>query len=128
LNRWAVVVLSRDGRNKVYIARHLDINRKSVTAILARYEATGRVGSGGRTGRPRATDEETDHNIVLTAHVDKFTSPRQVRRKLDLDVSPRTVDRRMQEGGLFGRVARHKFDYTPEHIRQRLSFAHGHSN
>jgi len=36
------------------------------------------------------------------------TSPRRIRRKLELDnISPRTVDRCSQEGGLCGRVTRH---------------------
>ena len=47
-------------------------------------------------------------NIAIHARVEKFTSPMQCRRVLDFsaaDVSPRTIDRRMQEAGLFGRVA-----------------------
>lgn len=63
--------------------------------------------------------------IELTARIDKFTSPRQIVRQLFLDASPRTVDRRLQEVGLFGRVARHKRDYTPAEVRQRLAFAEG---
>ena len=48
--------------------------------------------------------------MAVVARIDKFTSPRQIRRKLELDVSARTIDRRLQEAGLFGRarVARHQ--------------------
>jgi hypothetical protein len=45
-----------------------------------------------------------------------------------LDCSPRTVDRRLQEVGLFGRVARHKRDYSPAELRKRLSFAEGYKD
>jgi hypothetical protein len=38
--------------------------------------------------------------------------PREIRRALNLEVSPRTVDRRLQEAGLFGRVAQKKRDYS----------------
>lgn len=62
--------------------------------------------------------------------MEKFTSPRQVRRKLDLDCCPRTVDRRLhcQEAELFGRVARKKRNYTAEELRKRLSFAEGYKD
>ena len=65
--------------------------------------------------------------MCLAARVDVFTSPRQVPRKLRMDISPPTIDRRMQEAGLFGRVARHKRDYSPAELRQRLSFAQGYA-
>ena len=98
-------------------------------AVLERYKATGTPGSGSRTGRPRMLSEAQNVNIVLTALEDKFTSPRQIVRKLDLgDVSRRTVDRRLQEAGLFGRVARHKRHYTEAEVRMRLSFAEGYSH
>ncbi len=55
-----------------------------------------------------------------------FTAPRQIRRKLFLDCSISTVDCRLQEARLFGRVARHQRDYKPAELLQRLSFAHAH--
>src|SRR5690606_19387683 len=41
--------------------------------------------SGSRSGRPRCTDEAADTAIAFIAHLDKFTSPRQIRRKLQFD-------------------------------------------
>ena len=121
--RWACVALSKDGRSNRYIARHLQVNRATVAAILSRYAATGSPGSGSRCGRPRCSDEATDTNIAVEAHVTKFTSPKQIRRKLDLDLSPRTIDRRLQEAGLFGRVARRKRHYSAAERQKRLDFA-----
>jgi transposase len=123
--RWAIIALHKDGRSNSYIARQLGVHRATVRAVRARYDATGSPGSGRRSGRPRATDEALDTAIAFTARVDVFTSPRQIRRKLELDVSISTVDRRLQEAGLFGRVARHKRDYTPAEVAKRLSFANG---
>ena len=128
--RWSVVAMHKDGRSNCHIARNLNIARNTVRDILARYDATGSPLSGSRSGRPRCTDDATDTALAFTAHVDVFTSPRQIRRKLQFgdDVSSRTIDRRLQEAGLFGRVARHKRDYTPEEIRKRLSFAEGYED
>lgn len=125
--RWSCVALHKDGRSYQYIASHLGVSKNAVGAVVARHRATGSPGSGARSGRPRCTDEATDTAIAFTAHVDKFTSPRQIRRKLEFGdaVSARTIDRRLQEAGLFGRVARHKRDYTPAEVRKRLTFAEG---
>jgi transposase len=123
--RWSIVALHNDNRSNTYIAKHLHCHRDTVRAVLARHAATGSPGSGSRSGRPRCTDERADEQIALVGRVEKFTSPRQVRRKLNLDCGRRTVDRRLQEAGLFGRVARHKRNYTAEEVRKRLSFAEG---
>ena len=123
--RWSCVALHKDGRADTYIARHLGVNRHTVCATLARYAATGGVRESDRSGRPRCTDEALDTALAFTAHVDKFTSPRQIRRKLNLDVSARTIDRRLQQAGLFGCVARHRRAYSALEVRKRLSFAEG---
>jgi len=69
-------------------------------------------------------NKETDEAIIQDAKAEPFTSPRRIRRKLELDkISPRTVDRRLQEGGLYGRVTRHKRDYSDDEVRKRRSFA-----
>jgi hypothetical protein len=46
---------------------------------------------------------------------------------LSMPVSIRTIDRILRNEGLFGRVAKHKYPFTPEHIRKRLSFVNGYS-
>jgi len=126
--RWSCVALHKDGRSWRYIAQHLGVNKNSVQAVLARFAATGSPGSGSRSGRPRCTDEALDTAIAVTSRLEPFTPPKGIRRKLNLDISPRTIDRRLQEAGLFGRVARHKPDYTPAQRQKRLAFAEGYGN
>ena len=43
-------------------------------------------------------------------------------------MSARTVDRHLQEAGLFGRVARQKRDYSEGEVKKRLSFAEGYAH
>ena len=72
---------------------------------------------------------EEDENIAITASIAPFT-PCCIRFDLDLNVlCPRygTVDRRLREAGLYGRVARHKRVYAAAEIRARLAFAEGYS-
>jgi hypothetical protein len=104
--RWTCIVLHKQGKKKAAIAEQLGCRPGTVSSVLARWRATGSPHSGSRTGRPRCTSAEDDLNIALTARVEVFTSARQVRRTLFLDASRYTIDRRLQEAGMFGRVAR----------------------
>jgi transposase len=128
LQRWSIVALHNDGRSKAYIAEQLGVHRNTVRLVLRRFRVAGAVHSGSRKGRQRCTDEAVDTAICFTARVDVFTSPRQIKRKLNLDVSISTIDRRLQEAGLFGRVAAHKRAYTEAERRKRLSFAEGYKD
>jgi transposase len=122
--RWSCVAWHEIGWSNKKIAEHLGVHRNTVRNILAREAAVGSPNSGSRSGRPRCTDEALDTAIAFTAHVDVFSTPRQIKRKLQLDdISPRTIDRRLQAAGLFGRIARHKRDYAPEEVAARLAFA-----
>ena len=101
---------------------------RSVRHWIQHYQVYGNVDDLRRSGRKRKTTIEQDHEIEKEAKRTKFTTPRRIKRKLGLDVSSRTIDRRLIEVGLFGRVAQHKKKYTEEHIRKRLSFAEGYKN
>ena len=87
--RWQCVALKKEGHSNAYIARRSGLNPTHCRCcIIKRYRATtGSPGSGSRSGRPRATTEDDDTRIALSARVEPFSSARQIRRKLDLGVS-----------------------------------------
>ena len=76
-----------------------------------------------RSGRPRVTSEETDTLIAASAIETPITTPRIIRSELEVEASTRTVRRRLDEAGLFGRVARIEYPFTEENISKRLAFA-----
>lgn len=125
MQRAATVVLEKQGLPRGVIAQQAGASLPSVRRWVRRFEATGDVEDKPRSGRPRLTDEATDTALAFVSRVEPFATPRGLKRKLQLDVSPRTIDRRLKEAGLPGRVARHRFQLTEDHKRQRLSFAHG---
>jgi hypothetical protein len=92
------------------------------------YEEKEDVDDAARSGRPRCTDEALDTAIAFTSHVEPFTPPLDIKRKLNLDISDDTIDRRLKEAGLYGRVARHLVTFTSEHKQNRLAFAHGYES
>jgi hypothetical protein len=81
-----------------------------------------------RSGRPRETTENENVAIVFLSVVDHYLTPREILHELDLNVSARTIDRRLSESGLFGRVAKRKRVFTEEEMKKRLSFAEGYKN
>jgi transposase/uncharacterized coiled-coil protein SlyX len=119
--RLAIRILHKDGRDEAYIAARIPCDVRSVRHWLAQEDTH----DSPRSGRKRKTTAEQDAAIVAEAKETKFTTPRRIRRKLGMDVSSRTIDRRLIEVGLFGRVARHKRKFNEEEKRKRLSFAEG---
>jgi hypothetical protein len=115
----------KHGRNE--IARQMPCSPGAVTRWTHRFEETHSLADAERSGRPRCTDDATDERIADMAEERKFITPREIAAELELDCSPRTVRRRLDEVGLHGRVARSMPMWTPEHIRARLSFAEGYA-
>jgi hypothetical protein len=96
--------------------------------MMKSYEQTGQVYDAQRSGKPRQTTEVEDAALVMASTIDHFTTPRQFKRNLELEISPHTIDRRLIEAGLPGRVAQHKKKFSEEEKRRRLSFAEGYKN
>jgi transposase/uncharacterized coiled-coil protein SlyX len=122
--RVAINVLHNEGRDESYIAQRIPCDVRSVRHWLMQEDTH----DSPRSGRKRKTSAEQDAAIVAEAEATKFTTPRRIRRKLGMDVSSRTIDRRLIEHGLFGRVARHKKKFSEEEKRKRLSFAEGYKS
>jgi transposase len=122
--RFAIRILHKEGRDEAYIAARIPCDVRSVRHWLAQEDTN----DSPRSGRKRKTTTEQDAAVVAEAKETKFTTPRRIRRKLGMDVSSRTIDRRLIEVGLFGRVAQHKKELSEEQKRARLSFAEGYKN
>ena len=128
VERAAAVTLRRLGETQAEAGEHLGCTRQAVARWEYTYEETGQVHDSERSGRPHETTVLEDTTLVMASTIDHFDTPRQLKRKLALEVSPRTIDRRLIEAGLPGRVAVHAYEFTEEHIRKRLSFAEGYKS
>ena len=117
-------MLHKEGHDESYIAQRIPCDVRSVRYWLTHPD----LQDSPRSGRKRKTTAEQDAAVVAEARETKFTTPRRIKRKLGLNVSSRTIDRRLIEVGLFGRVARHKKKFSDEEIRKRLSFAEGYKS
>jgi transposase/uncharacterized coiled-coil protein SlyX len=122
--RIAIRILRKEGYEIAAIAARIPCHEDTVRHWLAQEDTH----DSPRSGRKRKTTAEQDAAIIAEAEATKFTTPRRIRRKLGMDVSSRTIDRRLQEHGLFGRVARHKKKFSEAEKRKRLSFAEGYKS
>jgi transposase len=126
VERVAIIVLKKQGRSRQDIAQQVAVSQPTVGHWIMHYEEKKDVYDEPRRGRPRCTDEAMDTAIIGAADVENnFCTPRGLKRKYGFEASPRTIDRRMREVNLFGRVARHKKRLTDQEKRARLSFARG---
>ena len=126
--RYSIIAYKKDSKKAIWIAEKLSIHRNTVRDVWKRYEATGSPLSGKRSGRPQLTDHATKAVIIDEVKERPFTSPKKVKRKLELGVSRQTIDRILKVAGLHGRVAQRKRDYTDAERRKRLSFAEGYAH
>jgi transposase/uncharacterized coiled-coil protein SlyX len=124
--RLTIRILHKEGRDESYIAQRIPCDVRSVRYWLVQEHPS--LQDQPRSGRKRKTTAAQDERVVQEARETMFTTPRRIKRKLGLDVSSRTIDRRLIEVGLFGRVARHKKKFSAAEKRKRLSFAEGYKH
>lgn len=110
------------------IAQRIPCNLHTVGHWIRAWQQRRDLDDAERSGRPRSTSERTDVRIEEFAEERKFTTPKEIKNELELDVSARTIRRRLDEVGLFGRVARHEHDFTELDLKRRLAFAEGYAH
>lgn len=128
MERAGIIVMHKLGFAKADIVRWIGHDVRTIDHWISHYEEHGNVEDEQRSGRPPALEDETNEAIISLAEERKFITPKNIRTELQLSVSTRTIRRRLDEEGLFGRVALVSYPFTSEHIEQRLAFANAHEN
>jgi transposase len=123
MERALLVIMHKLGFSTPLIVQWSGHTLRTIRHWITHFEQHGEVLDEPRRGRPRATTQELDEAIISIAEEQRFVTPRMVRNQLRAPVSTRTIRNRLDEAGLFGRVARISYPYTEEHIDKRLQFA-----
>jgi transposase len=123
LDRWRILVYFDDGQTISQIAIQLKCSRNTVYRWIRAYFRNDMNELKGSRGRKRKLAPDTVATIVEHVKRVKFITPREIKYFFDLDVCNRTIDRRLIENNLFGRVARTRHPFM--NPKKRLSFAHG---
>lgn len=127
-----IVALIEDGRSQRYVSLSLGIPRTTVQDAWNRYLQTGgfvrRIGSG----RKRSTTVADDHFVVINTLRDRRSTAIQLQHRLltvrGVEISERTIRRRLVENGLTSRRPATGPQLLPRHRRARLQFARLHEN
>ena len=75
-----------------------------------------------RPGRPRKTSEEDNARILANIEHNPFNNSVSVGEQLHLEVSARTVRRRLHEAEVHHHIPARKGSLQPRHVRERLEF------
>jgi len=123
VERAAIVTLHQLGWTGQDIAQTLKCSENTVSLWVARWRDERSVGDAERSGRPCCTSADTDESIILHSNAHVSDNPKDIVRALELDVSARTVRRRLNEADLHSCVQRAEH----ENVRARIAFAEGYS-
>lgn len=115
------------GQKQSVIAKELNLNKSVISKTLKKYSIRQTLESPLKTGRPRKTDRMDDRRIKNLSQKDPFKSASQIKSELPyLNVSVRTIRRRLQAIGLYGRRPAKKPFISCKNRQERLEFARNH--
>lgn len=129
-SRWEIIFLSKHRRGPKLtvseVAKEVKCDTKTVKHWLQQYESTGDVADVLKSGRTRITNDIEDEKIVALAEENREQSSKQLSKVLKrkgIDVSPRTVRRRLNEAELQSLPPLMKPLLTRRHMNNRLLWA-----
>jgi transposase len=128
VERAAIITLDKVGWLHKDIAEAIKCSENTVSLWVTRWREQHSVADAERSGRPRCTTDDTDAAIEECADEKKRTVPKDIKKELQLECSPRTIRRRLDEVGLHGRVGRTEYAFTERDLQRRLSFAEGYAH
>jgi transposase len=123
VDKGKIICLHDLGWSNSRISRELGYHKSTVAKWVGRWVATGSVVCLKSPGRPRKTTPQQDAQILQTSQNDHFATSRRIKDTLVLDISRKTIIRRLKEAGIFARVAAKKEIIKEYQRAQRLAFA-----
>jgi transposase len=107
IDRWRCIIYHLDGMKKKDIIKKIRTTCKTINRWIKSYNNNKKMIEQKRRGRKRKLSEEQVDEIVDYTKKVKFTTPALVKFHFSLNVSKKTIDRRLIEHNLFGRVGTH---------------------
>lgn len=128
MERSAVAVLHHLGVHTDLIVLLLQRDERTIKSWIERFEVSYGVEDMSRKGRDSVLTDDQAADVVRLADAHPFMVPRDIKHCLELEVSFRTIRRVLDAAGLFARIARTDFNFTPAQIEKRLAFARDHAH
>ena len=121
--RKLIVSECRKGLSYRTIAKKYSVSKSAVHKIYKKFLLHGIVENLRRSGRKRCTTKQDDRRIVRESRRDATIASRNILEMVELNVSSKTVKRRLHEVGLKYRRARRKPYINKRNMKKRLAFA-----
>jgi transposase len=123
IERAAIITLHQVGWTGRDIAKELHCSENTVSLWLNHWRETNSLSDSNRSGRPQLLDEPTSNSIIEYSHEHHTAEPKDIKRELQLDVSPRTIRRELNAAGLISHIQQTEYDFSEFDLQRRLAFA-----
>lgn len=127
-----IVTLANEGCRQEDIARRLHIHQSTVSRIVKRYNETGEYKRRPGQGRKRCTTPRDDRYLRIQSLLNRSLTAPHLKNELlitrQVNVSVKTVIRRLKEVGLNPKRPARVPRLLPRHKIRRLQFAKAHAN
>ena len=115
IDRWRCVIYHKDGMKKKDIMKKLHTTCTTINRWIKSYNNNKKTIEQQRRGRKRKLSDDQVNDIVEYTKKVKFTTPAQIKFHFSLHIPKRTIDRRLIEHDLFGRVGTIHITHTRTH-------------
>lgn len=105
------------------ISQELAIPRTTISSFISRLKTRGNAKNLFRPGRPRKTTSAQDKRIVAAAEAHSRVPLKELSNIINIDLSTRTLQRRLQENGIRKWRAVQRALLTEKHAAERLKWA-----
>ena len=106
--RQKIVDLFKMGRKKSFIAKFLNISKSAVTKIIRKYDSRNDLRNAPNLGTRRKTSPRMDKTTLRISNINPRKTSTQIRNEIleqfGVNVTSRTIRKRLLDAGLFGRV------------------------
>lgn len=111
------------GLSQRKVATKFDVSKTQVQKLWKKFSQTGCVVDIEGRGRKRATSDRDDSRIIREIKKNPRTTIRVIQENLQLDVSHKTIRRRLREAGLHSRFSAKRPLISKRNKIKRLQFA-----
>lgn len=128
----AIIKGHKNGMSKTQLARQFCLSESAIRGVIQRYRVRGGVEKRKSTGRPKLTTKREDMLIIRMSKDDPRLNSVDIHREIStfngIQISSKTVQRRLVSAGLNGRRPAKKPLISTKNRKARIDFAKRHLN
>ena len=120
-----IIGMFRANVKKLAIAKEMGVGESTNSYVITKYLKSGCVNSAPRTGRPSKFSERDARRLVQTTRKNRKITLKEIHEQLDIDISKRTIQRKLLQRGIRSRSAVRKPFISKVNAMKRRMWCHG---